>query len=266
MAKTRLAEVGWVWEGLGFDEGVEPSIYGVGEGARYFGLQRSILIFHPNNEITLGKLADKREVVADISKWKWVEESKPGKGTAFRNQPDARPETIRAEAEKLSRLSLRFPNVSGAFFDDALGLLKKQGAGGEQMARVHEALTGANGRLRLWVVVYTHELEDRLWGELMPYIDVVNLWVWEARNLGQLEGYTLRCREVFEGKPINIGVYMRDYPTRGPVPLRLLEEQFNTIVKLLAEGTIEGYSILGGCLIDQHPEQAEWIRDFIAQH
>jgi hypothetical protein len=31
----------------------------------------------------------------------------------------------------------------------------------------------------------------------------------------------------------------------------------------LADGTIQDYSILGGFLIDMHPEQARWIRDFI---
>ena len=35
-----MADVGWIWEGQGFDPGVYPSIFGVGEGAEYFGLRK----------------------------------------------------------------------------------------------------------------------------------------------------------------------------------------------------------------------------------
>ena len=52
-------DAGWVWEGQGMDPGVPPSIYGVGEGATYFGLDRCIFIFHPTTRITLAKLAGK---------------------------------------------------------------------------------------------------------------------------------------------------------------------------------------------------------------
>ena len=45
---NRMAETGWVWEGLAFDPGVQPTIYGVGEGTKYFGLDKANFIFHPN--------------------------------------------------------------------------------------------------------------------------------------------------------------------------------------------------------------------------
>ena len=35
------------------------------------------------------------------------------------------------------------------------------------------------------------------------------------------------------------------------------------VLKALAGGLIQGYSILGGFLIDLHPEQATWGRDFV---
>ena len=95
---------------------------------------------------------------------------------------------------------------------------------------------------------------------------MVNLWVWEAVNLPQLAEQVERCAAVFPGKEIVVGSYLRDYPTRAGVPLDLLQGQYETMQRLLEQGRITGYNILGGCLIDMHPPQAEFIREFIARH
>ncbi len=47
--KPSFRDVGWVWEGQGIDPKVPPSIYGLGQGARYFGLSRANYLFHPND-------------------------------------------------------------------------------------------------------------------------------------------------------------------------------------------------------------------------
>jgi len=52
--------------------------------------------------------------------------------------------------------------------------------------------------------------------------------------------------------------------SRSPVPLELVELQFRRIAACLGEGKIHGFSILAACLIDQHPDQAAWVRDFLA--
>jgi len=97
-------------------------------------------------------------------------------------------------------------------------------------------------------------------------VDVINLWVWEYQNLVNIEEYIEGCRQVFPDKPIVMGIYIRDYPSRSPVPLDFLEIELNAIRKHLDTGILAGYNILGNCLIDQHPEQAEFIRDFIHSH
>jgi hypothetical protein len=264
VAEAGFRESGWVWEGLGFDPGLEPSSYGVGEGARYFGLDRSQLYFHPNDEITLAKLSDKREVVCDISKWKWVEiESTPAAGTGFRNWLDNNPATVIAEAARLSELSLQFPQVTGGIIDDASAMLQHETYHDDHMAAIKAALRSANPDLKLWAVIYSHELTMPRWQALLPHVDVISLWVWEARHLPGLDEYVSQCAAVFPGKPIVVGSYLRDYPTRSPVPLDLLAHQYETMSALYAAGQIVGFSILGGCLIDQQPRQAEWIRRYL---
>ena len=259
---TRLRDVGWVWEGQGLDPGVFPSIYGVGEGAEFFGLERVCFMFHPNTELAMRKLSDKREVVCDISKWKFVNSPKGGTDHTV----DASPESVRAEAENVSRLSVSFPNVTGTIHDDMKGLVETGGIRVEDYRTIYEALKGENPALKLWSVVYTHELDPEPWAGFTPFMDIVNLWVWKSENLPDLDADLEKCRMIFPDKPIVLGCYLRDYTLRAPVEMKLLEFQWERVARYVSEGLISGYSILAAVLIDGHLKEAEWVRDFIAAH
>ena len=94
-----FADVGWTWEGQGTDPGVPPSVFGVGEAANFFGLSRSIMIFHPTTRVSLGKLADKAEVAVDFSKWKQAEVrlSDDFYDVAWKSYRDSRPAVARSD-------------------------------------------------------------------------------------------------------------------------------------------------------------------------
>ncbi len=256
---SRLADVGWVWEGQGLDPGVYPSIFGVGEGCKYFGLKRAVYIFHPNDELAMDKLKDLDEVVCDITKWRF-KRNEDG-GTV--HWADSSPDAVKREAKNVGRLSLKYPNITGAFHDDMWGLVRREGYGPDQYGEIYRAVKADNPKLKLWVVVYTRELKEN-WAPFAPYIDVVNLWEGSSKNLTELETNIARCREVFPGKPINMGCYMRDYGLREPVAMNLLKHQWECVARLVKNGTLAGYSILATVLIDGQQEQARWIRDFIA--
>lgn len=261
-----LRDFGWVWEGIAFDPGVEPSIYGAGEGACYFGLKRACFMFHRNNEVAMQKLRDLEEVVCDITKWEHREVHDESGRAAFQNYLRGDPALTAAEAENVSRLSRQFPNITGAIIDDLGGLMKNNGYTPDRLAEIRAALKRHNERLTLWAVVYAHELDPQFWGPYLPHLDLANLWVWQSKDLVNLDDYVARCRAIFPGKPLILGCYIRDYTLRAPVPLELMEFQFNRIAQYLAQGKINGFSLLAACLIDQHPSQAEWIRSFLASH
>ena len=67
----KMADVGWVWEGQGLDPGVHPSIFGIGDGAEFFGVRKVHFLFHDTTALALGRLAHLEEVVPDISKWRF---------------------------------------------------------------------------------------------------------------------------------------------------------------------------------------------------
>ncbi len=260
MSARNMREAGWVWEGLAFDPGLLPTIYGVGEGVRYFGLDRAHFIFHANTPLNLHKLDHVSEITADISKWKWVEGTNEVGRVYYAHDRDDNPDTVVSEAENLARLAPDFPNVTGAFIDDTSGEMEYDNYSADTSGLIGEAVRAAD--LDLWIVVYTHQLEPEMWAPWVDQVDVINLWVWNCGDLPEIDSYIARCRELFPEKRLTMGIYIRDYPLREGVPIDLLEIEMSAIARHLEAGTLDGYGILATCLIDQHPEQAEFIRDF----
>jgi len=257
---VKLSDVGWCWEGQGLDPGVDPSILGVGDGCRFFGLTRANYMFHPNTEFAMQHMSWLDEITCDIAKWEYEDTERGGSN----HHVDARPERVRSEAALVSELSLTYRNITGAFHDDMLGLVRREGMTPEQYAQVYEAVRGANPDLKLWVVIYTHELEAEEWADFEDFIDIVNLWIWHSEELVEQDAQIERCRERFPDRPLIMGCYLRDYTNRAPVEMDLVRAQWDSVIRNLETGALDGYSILSGNLIDGHLEQARYIRDIIA--
>lgn len=258
-----LADFGWIWEGQGFDPGVRPSIYGLGQGAAYMGLTRANFMFHPNDEHALHLMSHLDEVTCDISKWdyEWRENN------TLRSLPFGDPKTVHREAEKVAQLSVRFANLTGAFHDDVMGLMTRHDMTANQFADMKRAMAAINPDLKLWTVVYTHELDKvDFWKSLSPHIDIVNLWIWESKNLVHMPQEVQRCRELFPEQPIVMGMYLRDYEISTPVPVERVKHQAQMVADGIDRGELAGYSILGTILFEGQREQADALRDFIASH
>jgi extradiol dioxygenase family protein len=261
-----MADAGWCWDGQAINGQWQFTIFGAGEGTKWFGLKRCCFMFHPNTAMAMEKLRDMKEIVCEISKWECqkIEGTQyKGLGAPMRMNHDGRIERKCREAEIVSKLSRKYPNVTGAFDDDLYGKIKAEHITPEQYAAVRRAVKSANPKLKHWGVVYSHELKKENWAGFTDSLDVVTLWVWASKNLVNLDRYVEQCREIFPGKPINVGCYLRDFTLLDGVPMEMLKVQWEFIRKALRDGTIQGYSILGGFLIDIHPEQATWVRDFI---
>lgn len=255
----KLSDIGWVWEGQGLDPGVAPSVLGVGDGCRYFGLTRANFMFHPNTAFAMQHMAWLDEVTCDIAKWRYKDTEKGGTD----HWVDSSPETVCGEAALVSRLSLQYPNITGAFHDDMLGLIRREGMTAEQYAQVYEAVKSANPALKLWIVVYTHELGAEEWAEFEAFMDVLNLWIWKSEDLFSQDASIARAKERFPDKPLVLGCYLRDYTLRAPVPMDRLQAQWESLLRQIEAGLVDGYSVLSANLIDGHLEQANWIRDLI---
>ena len=260
-AKPSFRDVGWVWEGQGIDPKVPPSIYGLGQGARYFGLSRANFLFHPNDAPALRLLAGYDEVTCDISKWGW-EWNADGRPIC---RATSSPAILQAEGENVARLARQFRNLTGVYCDDLMGLMSSFKFGPKEFAQARSAIRAANPALAMWSVVYTHELAKAdFWTAMRPNIDVVTLWIWNSDEIPRMPQHVEQCRKVFPDKPIVMGVYLRDYPKVAPVPVDRVMRQMEGIADLFGKGKLAGYSILAAVLIDGHRAQADAVRDFIA--
>ena len=256
-----LRDTGWCWDGQGFNGGVNPSIFGTGEGTRWFGLRKCCYMFHPNTSLALDKLRDFDQVVCEISKWK-VRRVENG----VAHYLDGKLDVKRAEAARVSKLSLDVPNITGAIDDDLLGIIRREKIKPVEYGIVYEALKSSNPDLELWTVVYETELDSDNWAGFQPFMDVIHLCIGQVENFDNIDQYLAQCAELFPGKPVNLCYRLRDFGSRppGPVPMDTLKAQWELLRDRVRDGRLDGFSILGGFLIDMHPETARWVRDFIA--
>lgn len=212
------------------------------------------------------KLSNFKEVICDISKWDYHKADcggYSGLGFPVAMKADVSIERKKLEAANLRQLSVTYPNITGAFDDDLIQIIKRDRISPEQYASVHAVLKTAHPELKHWIVIYSHELDKSV---LLPYkntFDVVTLWIWSSKDLVNIEKYIDQCHRIFPDKDIYLGCYLRDFTLLDGVPMELLRHQWEVVAKSFYDGKIQGYHILGGFLIDIHPEQAKWIKDFI---
>jgi len=114
----------------------------------------------------------------------------------------------------------------------------------------------------LWGVVYTMNFSKETTDPLVHELDVINLWVWQAKDLVDLEKHVAECEKRYPGKPIVLGLYMRDYGAGRRMPLDLHQQQCETALKLLHQNRIEGMVFLS---ISDDAEVIEWTADWIVQ-
>jgi hypothetical protein len=173
------------------------------------------------------------------------------------------------ERKHVLDLAARHSNITGLMLDDFFG--SEQPAQSDEPAALPPArlrelrgqLTVGRRRLRLWAVLYEHQL-DRPLAEYLELLDLVSFWTWDSEqlqrleaNLRQLEKVAPRCGRV-------LGCYLWDYGKKKPMQLDRLEHQCELGLRWLRQGRIEGIIFLASCLCDLELEAVQWTRNWIA--
>jgi hypothetical protein len=167
-------------------------------------------------------------------------------------------------------LAARQTNITGLMLDDFFG--PEQPARGEdpaalppdQLRDLGGRLTVGGRRLRLWAVLYDHQLGRPL-GPYLGLLDVVSFWTWDAEKLRGLEGNLERLAHVAPGCGRVLGCYLWDYGRKQPMPPGLMRHQCEVGLDWLRRKKIEGMIFLASCLCDLELEAVEWTRGWIAQ-
>jgi hypothetical protein len=265
-SKSTIADKLWLW---GHDAGAHNDSWGLPrrsritpvEAAFYLGIPNLIMVRYlgrpplPFDQFALSFRPLKRVV------WSVV-----GAG----GQTDDK------EREHVLDLAARQANITGVMLDDFFGSEQSspvpgsegKGAGAALPADKLRALRGqlslGGRRLRLWAVLYEHQLDKPL-ASYLKFLDVVNFWTWNSEKLSDLDSNLDRLDAVADKCGKVLGCYLWDYGKKKPMPLKLLRHQCELGLQWLRGGRIEGMVFLASCICDLELEAVEWLRDWIAR-
>jgi hypothetical protein len=174
------------------------------------------------------------------------------------------------EQEHVLDLAAHHPNITGLMLDDFFGSEEPAQAEdraalpSDKLRELRGELTVSGRRLRLWAVLYGHQL-DRQLAPYLELLDLVSFWTWDSEKLNGLEANLERLEKVAPRCGRVLGCYLWDYGRKQPMPLDLMRQQCEVGLRWLRQGRIEGIIFLASCLCDLELEAVEWTRGWIAQ-
>ena len=240
----------WVWGGPTPFWGGSMADDALIRGAEYFNADNGVYVYGPTNEKMMGLHSGFKRLLCQINS----NCRTPG---AQENSSD------QENAERLSRLSLQFPNIEGAMCDD-LAVKYQKAVLPDVMKECYHALKKHNERLQMYGVVYTWELEQKDFQPVLPYLDGISLWFWKLEELVKYDHYMELVRRYFPGKKILQGVFIHEYGRSDSAnPPHLLKYQLDKTRQYMAEGLIDGVIILGDREIKKWPESAEAVKNYL---
>lgn len=170
-------------------------------------------------------------------------------------------------ARMVSEFSLSHPNVRGAVIDDFLDEVgPSQSMTVDALREIYENLKSVNHALKLYVVRYSRQNMDDIMPYL-PYIDVINFWVWISTDhywRYQYEQDILTMTRKYR-KPILQGFFLHDYgDSGGAQPMEMVKLQIPRMARELLRGRVEGIVVLqpGWFAEEDHREQIQWVKNY----
>lgn len=227
---------------------MEPDI--AVKGMKYFGAENAVYVYGALNEETLELHKDCKQLICQVTR------------TA---RSCEQLETDAECAERLSLLSLKYPNIIGGIADD-LVIYLGQNYSIKDIKLIRESLKKHNDRLDLYGVVYAHELDHENIPRVAACLDAVNLWLSRKSDLAEFDLIIEKCRVRFPGKKIMLGVFMQDINLSDlSYSSKLIRRYLDKIELAYRNGKIQRVVILGDREIAKFPELAETIRGYFAQ-
>jgi len=239
----------WIWGG--------PTPYWGGsdepdcamKGAEYFDLENVVYMYGPTDENAIRIHKNAKKLICQLS--------------SISRSPGVVCGTDEENAELISKLSLKYPNIKGGMIDDLIGNFGRN-ISLKEVKKISEALKKHNPDLKLYSVVYVGEMDSPFLKLVEPYVDAINLWVGYKYQLPNLDLAIEKFRLAFPGKPIMLGIFIYDYfAAANPNGKKFLEIQLKRARKYLADGKIHDLVILGDREVKKCPEESAFVKEFL---
>ncbi|MBO4513614.1 MAG: hypothetical protein J5746_12695 [Victivallales bacterium] len=240
----------WVWGGptpFWFGSLADDTLI---KGAEYFDVPNVVYVGGPVEEKYIAPLAKFDKVMVQM--------------TDTCRAKQFQPESDEECAAKASAFSAKYPNIISGMLDDAThtGHNKELKLNGEVFRKVQESAKKHNPAMQVSCVIYMHELDQYDFTPMLPYIDRVVLWFWSKQDLLRLGERIERCRQIFAGKEIFLGIFIHDYGCADlGNPPECLKFQMHKAARLIKDGKLGGIVILGDREIRKWPASAQAVKD-----
>ena len=240
----------WVWGGptpFWFGSLADDTLI---KGAEYFDVPNVVYVGGPVEEKYIAPLAKFDKVMVQM--------------TDTCRAKEFQPESDEECAAKASAFSAKYPNIISGMLDDAThtGHNKELKLDGEVFRKVQESARKHNPAMQVSCVIYTHELDQYDFTPMLPYVDRVVLWFWSKQSLLKLDEHFERCRQIFAGKEIFLGIFIHDYGCADlGNPPECLKFQMHKAARLIKDGKLGGIVILGDREIRKWPDSAKAVKD-----
>ncbi|MBQ9336006.1 MAG: hypothetical protein IJS14_01760 [Lentisphaeria bacterium] len=240
----------WVWGGPTPYWGGSMADDTLVRGAKFFDAKNGVYVYGPTDDKMMQLHSGFKRILCQVNS----QCRTPGAQGEMNDE---------INAEELSRLSLKYPNIVGAMCDDVATYFRHLVLPEAFEAR-SRALKKYNDKLKMYGVIYVHELAEKDFTPILPYLDTVNLWFWHMDEILDYDRNILLCQERFPGKPILQGIFLHDYgiSDAGTLP-QLLVYQLDKAREYMTRGIVEGVVILGDREIMKWPESSAAVRNYL---
>lgn len=168
------------------------------------------------------------------------------------------------EREHVLDLAAREQNVTGLVMDDFLNWdTGEPELSVDDLRDINTRRQLSDRTLDLMMVLYSHHPNAKL-ADHLTFCNQASFWVWESRNLDQLEEDFVAFEEVAADQERFLGCYVWDFGARAPMPLERLQRQCEIGLRWLRAGRIAGMIFLPSCHCDLGLDTVEWLRTWIA--
>ncbi len=161
---------------------------------------------------------------------------------------------------QVRKLVDKYPQIEAVLLDDMSTVAIDKGFKPEHIRQIRQSLDGKYAAVKLWGVLYTMSFNRPEIDQYVKELDVINLWVWHAKDIVDLEKHVAHCEKKYPDKPVMLGLYLYDYGPNRRMPLDLLKQQCEIALKLAHAGRIQGIVFL---TINDDAEAIGWTADWI---
>ena len=221
--------------------------------AEEYGIRNAFIVSYGGNiQPPYNDLAKRLSPLKEI-KWSVL-------GDASTPMPDAE----LGFTEDILAVSGDAPNITGGVVDDFFSPRRMERFTPEVLKKIKKALNDKG--LDFWCVLYNSQLDL----DLAPYMecfDGVTFWIWECKDIVNMDEYLEKLFKITGDKPVMGGIYLRDYckVPAEPMDMTLFEKQLSKYFDLIEEKKFAGAVFCSSTIGDADLETNKLLKEYIAK-